>query len=235
MRCENHNKKYKGWQASNHLKGLKVVIIMDDDYLALLDRAKTSLPETIKNHERFKVPEPDILQEGKITVIRNFSAIVDALRRDPEHLLHYLLRELGTPGNIEGQRLVLKAKITSAQINDRIQGYIDTFVLCSECGRPDTRIVKDGRTLVLECDACGAHRPVNVRRSLRDAFAIREGSVYEIMIEDVGRKGDGIAKLDKYVVYVPGTAKGAKLRVKIQKISGNVAFAVPTQDPVSPQ
>ena len=123
---------------------------MDDDYLALLDRAKTSLPETIKNHERFKVPEPDILQEGKITVIRNFGAIIDALRRDPDHLLHYLLRELGAPGNIEGQRLVLKAKITGAQINDRIQGYIDTFVICSECGRPDTRIVKDGRTLVLE-------------------------------------------------------------------------------------
>ena len=157
------------------------------------------------------------------------------LRRDPDHLVHYLLRELGAPGSIEGQRLVLKAKITSAQINDRIQGYIDTFVLCSECGRPDTRIEKDGRVLVLECDACGAHRPVNVRRSSRDAFAVREGNVYEIMIEDVGKRGDGIAKLEKYIVYVPGTTKGSRLRVKIQKISGTTAFAVPTQDPVSPQ
>lgn len=51
---ENYNKKYKGWQASNHLKGLKVVIIMDDDYLALLDRAKTSLPETIKTTRDLK-------------------------------------------------------------------------------------------------------------------------------------------------------------------------------------
>ena len=108
----------------------------DDDYLSLLGRAKEKLPETIEKHERFTVPEPDVLQEGKITVVRNFGAIIDALRRDPEHLLHYLLRELGTPGQIEGQRLVLKAKISPAQINDRITTYTETFVLCSECGRP---------------------------------------------------------------------------------------------------
>lgn len=53
----------------------------DDDYLSLLERAKVSLPETIEKHERFKVPEPDIFLEGKITVIRNFSQIIDALRR----------------------------------------------------------------------------------------------------------------------------------------------------------
>ncbi|WP_019177445.1 translation initiation factor IF-2 subunit beta [Methanomassiliicoccus luminyensis] len=207
----------------------------DDDYLSLLERAKVSLPETIEKHERFKVPEPDIFLEGKITVVRNFGAIIDALRREPEHLLQYLLRELGTPGFIEGQRLVLKAKLTPAQVADRIMGYTDTFVLCSECGRPDTRIVKEGRILVLECDACGAHRPVHVRRSVRTSEdeGIKEGGVYEVMVEDVGRKGDGVAKLDKYVIYVPGAARGARVKVKIQKISGNVAFAVQSQEDVT--
>lgn len=207
----------------------------DDDYLSLLERAKVSLPETIEKHERFKVPDPDIFLEGKITVIRNFSAIVDALRREPEHLLQYLLRELGTPGFIEGQRLVLKAKLTPAQVADRITGYTETFVLCSECGRPDTRIVKEGRILVLECDACGAHRPVHVRRSIKasEDVGIKEGGVYEVMVEDVGRKGDGVAKLDKYIIYVPGAARGARVRVKIQKISGNVAFAVQSQEDVT--
>jgi len=50
------------------------------------------------------------------------------------------------------------------------------------------------------------------------------------MVEDVGRKGDGVAKLDKYIIYVPGAAKGTRLKVKIQKISGNVAFSVPAPD-----
>ncbi|MCL2712850.1 MAG: translation initiation factor IF-2 subunit beta, partial [Methanomassiliicoccaceae archaeon] len=68
----------------------------DDDYLSLLDRAKNCLPETIEGHERFSLPEIDVLQEGKITVIRNFIDITDKLRRDPQHVLQYLLRELGT-------------------------------------------------------------------------------------------------------------------------------------------
>ena len=42
----------------------------------------------------------------------------------------------------------------------------------------------------------------------------------------LGRKGDGVAKLDKYIIYVPGAAKGAQVKVRIQKISGNVAFSV---------
>jgi translation initiation factor 2 subunit 2 len=107
--------------------------------------------------------------------------------------------------------------------------YTETFVLCSECGRPDTKINKEGRILVLECEACGAHRPVNVRKSTKVAEneGIKEGGVYEVMVEDVGRKGDGVAKLDKYIIYVPGAAKGTRLKVKIQKISGNVAFSVP--------
>jgi translation initiation factor 2 subunit 2 len=204
----------------------------DDDYLSLLERAKTSLPETIEKHERFKVPEPDIFLEGKVTTVRNFSQIIDALRREPDHLLQYLLRELGTPGYIEGQRLILKAKLTPTQVTDRIMNYTDTFVLCSECGRPDTKINKEGRILVLECEACGAHRPVNVRKSAKaeEKEGIREGGVYEVMVEDVGRKGDGVAKLDKYIIYVPGASKGTRLRVKIQKISGNVAFSVPAGD-----
>ncbi len=163
----------------------------DDDYLSLLDNAKTKLPETIEKHERFTVPEPEVMQEGKITVVRNFGDIIDALRREPEHLLQYLLRELGTPGYIDGRRLVLKAKLNPQQITDRVMGYTETFVLCSECGRPDTHILKEGRVLILECEACGAHRPVHVRKMTRGAETegIKEGGIYEVMIEDCGQKG----------------------------------------------
>ena len=48
----------------------------DDDYLSLLARAKEDLPETIEKHERFQVPEPEVFQEGKITVIRNYGDII---------------------------------------------------------------------------------------------------------------------------------------------------------------
>jgi translation initiation factor 2 subunit 2 len=204
----------------------------DDDYFSLLDRAKQKLPETIEKHERFTVPEPDIFQEGKTTVVKNFGDIADALRREPEHLLQYLLRELGTPGHIEGRRLVFKAKLNPVQIADRITSYTETFVLCSECGRPDTRIIKEGRILILECEACGAHRPVNVRKQPKapEEAAIEEGNIYELMIEDVGKKGDGVARKENYIIYVPGTVKGSRVKVKITKRSGNVAFGTVTQE-----
>ncbi|MGD1060254.1 MAG: translation initiation factor IF-2 subunit beta [Methanomassiliicoccales archaeon] len=208
---------------------------MPDDYLSLLERAKEKLPETIEKHERFTVPEPDVFQEGKTTVIRNFGDIVDALRREPEHLVQYLLRELGTPGHVEGRRLILKAKLAPQQITDRIMSYTETFVLCSECGRPDTHINKEGRVLILECEACGAHRPVNVRKQAKAAEqeAIAEGNIYEMMIEDVGKKGDGIARKDNIIIYVPGTVKGSRVRVKVTKKTGTVAFGVVTQEPAT--
>jgi translation initiation factor 2 subunit 2 len=204
----------------------------DDDYMALLDRAKIACPETIENHERFELPEMDVLQEGKITVLRNFIDITDKLRRDPQHLLQFMLKELGTPGNIEGRRAVFKAKISPQQINDKIQMYTETYVICSECGLPDTKMMKDGRTLMLECEACGARRPITVRKSVKadTANTIREGDIIELTISDVGKKGDGVGKIFDYLVVVPGTVKGATVHAKITKISAKTAFAVPTTE-----
>ena len=197
------------------------------DYSSLVDRAYGALPEKTAEHERFQVPELDILVEGNTTVIRNFADICDSVNRDLEQVIAYLLRELGTAGNLDGKRAMLKGKATTTLIKERIKEYIDLYVLCGECGRPDTRIVKDGRTSLLECDACGAHRPLRVRKGGKTEEKVEdviEGSTLEVMINDVGRKGDGIAKKGKYIIYVPATAKGSIVKVKIEKVSGTVAF-----------
>lgn len=204
----------------------------DEDYFTLLDRAKEKLPEVEESHERFVVPELEILQEGKTTVIRNFIDVTDTLRRDPQHVLQFLLRELGTPGNLEGRRVVLKSKISAGQISDKIQMYTETFVICSECGRPDTKMLKEGRTLVLECEACGAHRPVNVRKGTRSESVngLKEGDIVEIFISDVGKKGDGIGKMMDYIVIVPGTVKGTTVHAKITNTSAKTAFGILTNE-----
>lgn len=204
----------------------------EEEYLSLLEKAKDELPDTIEKHERFSVPEVDVFQEGKQTVIRNFGDIVDALRRDPEHLLHFLLRELGAPGSVEGRRAIIKAKISPSQVTDRINNYTETWVLCSECGRPDTHIVKDGRVLVLECEACGAHRPVHVSKTIRpqEVKALQEGETYELVIEDVGKRGDGLARRGNMIIYVPGTVKGSRVKVFVEKVDGKIAFGKIARD-----
>lgn len=196
-------------------------------YSKLLDRAREKIPSIVDSSERFQVPEVDLIYEGKTSIMRNFGDIVETINRDSDHFLKYLLRELGTAGSIDGKRVTFKGKVAPRQVEDRIKTYIEIYVICSECQRPDTKLIKEGRTLILECDACGAHRPVKVRKGVKQeqkAIALKEGMTYELMIQDVGKKGDGIAKIDKYVIFVPGTVKGAVVKVKIEKITGNVAF-----------
>ena len=59
----------------------------EEDYMAMLDRAKSQIPDVIEQHERFELPELDIIQEGKITIFRYFIDITDKIRREPQHLL----------------------------------------------------------------------------------------------------------------------------------------------------
>lgn len=205
------------------------IIIMSEkyDYKALLERAREKLPKGISGHSRFQVPELDVLIEGKTTVVRNFVDIANAINRDPADILAYLLKELGTAGTSDGKRVIFKGKVIEEQIKKGLDNYVSTYVLCSECVRPDTKLVKEGRTMILECDACGAHRPVRVRKGGKlsePTGAIEVGKTYELMIQDVGRKGDGMAKKGDFIIYVPGTAKGSKVKVLIENVSGTIAF-----------
>jgi len=67
------------------------------------------------------------------------------------------------------------------------------------------------------------------RKTLVSSEVFKEGEVYELTIKDIGKRGDGVAFFDKYVVYIPGAIKGATVKVKIEKISGTVAFGRITQ------
>ncbi|MEK6810489.1 MAG: translation initiation factor IF-2 subunit beta [Candidatus Thermoplasmatota archaeon] len=199
---------------------------MASDYEQLLKRAKAALPKALSSGERFKVPEADIVVEGKTTILRNFEDICAAIRRDPNQVLRYLLRELGTAGVQDGRRVVFKGKVTGQQVADRIQSYVDAYVICGECGRPDTHLVKEDRIQMLECEACGARRPVKaIKKPAKvEEKVLEEGKVYEVMIQDIGKKGDGIARREPYVIYVPGTTKGVVVKIYIEKIAGTVAF-----------
>ena len=199
---------------------------MSSDYEQLLKRAKAALPKALSSGERFKVPEADIVVEGKTTILRNFEDICATIRRDPNQVLTYLLRELGTAGVQDGRRVVFKGKVTGQQVADRIQSYVDSYVICGECGRPDTHLVKEDRIQMLECEACGARRPVKaIKKPAKvEEKILEEGKVYEVMIQDVGKKGDGIARREPYIIYIPGTAKGSVVKVYVEKIAGTVAF-----------
>jgi len=203
-----------------------IYIVMTDPYTALLKNAYTHITEPSGDEGRFSVPNPKVYIEGKTTVLENFGDIVSTVRRDPDHVMKFLLGELGTAGKIDGNRAIFNGKFEHSQIRALINKYTDDYVICSECGKPDTQLVKDGRIIMLRCDACGGHRPVRKRRARTEVLGtnLEEGKDYTVDIEFLSKRGDGVAKVGKYTVYVAGTKPRQKVRVTITRIAGSIAF-----------
>ena len=134
----------------------------DFEYDALLDRARDRIPTDISERNRWTMPIPEILVEGNQTIIRNFSSIVDAMDRDANHVYQYLINELGTSGTREQVRVRLKGRVPPKRIKEKIVAYVKTYILCGQCKAPDTRFIKEDRTTLLKCQACGATRPVRL-------------------------------------------------------------------------
>ncbi len=54
---------------------------------------------------------------------------------------------------------------------------------------------------------------------------INEGDEYDVKIEDTGRDGDGITRIEGFVVFVSGAKVGDEVRIKINSTRRNFAFA----------
>src|SRR3989344_2899455 len=131
-----------------------------DSYEKLLEKARKELPELAVGSERFNIEKIKGHLEGNKTVLVNLKKIAKDLGRDENHLLKYLLRELATPGKVVRDRVFLGTKIPASAINKKIKKYVSEFVLCSECGKPDTNLVEEKGIVYLKCLACGVKKPV---------------------------------------------------------------------------
>ena len=125
------------------------------NYEEMLKRAKEKLPKVQNKSERFQMPKIQGHVEGNRTVLINIFSIADLIARSPEHILKFLQRELATPGYYQDKRLVFGRKLTSQMINEKLQMYIETFVLCDQCGKPDTKILDEEGKIIKKCMACG--------------------------------------------------------------------------------
>jgi predicted RNA-binding protein with TRAM domain len=53
---------------------------------------------------------------------------------------------------------------------------------------------------------------------------VKVGDEVDLRIEAVGEKGDGIAKKDGFVIFVPNTKEGDEVKVKVTKVLRRVGF-----------
>lgn len=59
---------------------------------------------------------------------------------------------------------------------------------------------------------------------------VKMGETFDVSIDAVGGKGDGIAKVKGFVIFVPGAKKGDYVKIKITKVLQNVGFAEVLQE-----
>lgn len=126
------------------------------DYEELLRRARSQFPEVAVKSERLEIPRLNYAKIGMRTVIYNFKEIADALDRDPQHLLKFLTGEMATAATAQGSRVIFQGKFSEDTFGRLIQRYLESYVICPVCKRPDTKLIKEKRLSFLVCQACGA-------------------------------------------------------------------------------
>jgi len=52
---------------------------------------------------------------------------------------------------------------------------------------------------------------------------VEVGKEYNVTISDTSRRGEGIAKIDGFVIFVPGTRMGQSTRIKVTQVSERFA------------
>ncbi|KAG5544601.1 hypothetical protein RHGRI_017137 [Rhododendron griersonianum] len=89
---------------------------------------------------------PQVLREGtqKIVFVNFMDLCKTRCSRQLEHVITFLLAELGTSGSLDGQqRLVVKGGFTPKFFEGILQRYVNEYVICNGCKSPDTILSKE--------------------------------------------------------------------------------------------
>jgi len=62
-------------------------------------------------------------------------------------------------------------------------------------------------------------------RYRRPPSPVKVGEEHEVTVEEISRRGDGIAKIQNFVIFVPRTKVGDKVKIRITRVSSRYATA----------
>lgn len=65
---------------------------------------------------------------------------------------------------------------------------------------------------------------IKLYRGESSVAPVSAGATYDVKIESVGRDGDGIARIEGFVIFVPGTKIGDQVKIKISKVMQRFAI-----------
>ena len=136
------------------------ILGMGPNYKEMLKRLYSKLPPEVFEHKRFELPRSRSAITGARTILFNFKEICDVLNRDPDMVLRFLSKEMATAGTLDRSRAIFQGRFRPDTLEKLLKRYVDEFVMCPICERPDTKIVKEKRLYFLVCEACGARSSI---------------------------------------------------------------------------
>ena len=71
----------------------------------------------------------------------------------------------------------------------------------------------------------GSKRRYRPSKPFLQKAPIWRGQQLEVVIDDIGSRGDGIARMHNYMIFVPGGKVGERVTVKIVSVGGKFAVA----------
>jgi translation initiation factor 2 subunit 2 len=76
--------------------------------------------------KKYSIPPPQMHRDGnKKSVFANLTEICKRMRRKPEHVIQFMLAEMGTTGSVDGSgRLVIKGRFQQKQVETVLLKYI---------------------------------------------------------------------------------------------------------------
>ncbi len=130
------------------------------DYEDLLKMCMQHLPKECGKGDRFCIPKAEVLIQGARTIFLNFYEVAGALRREPQHMLKFFLKELATSYEEKDKKIIFQGRFPGLLIDKKIELYVKNYVLCPNCCKPDTKLIKVDRIDTLKCEACGSRQAI---------------------------------------------------------------------------
>lgn len=156
---------------------------------------------------RYKMPTVFGKLEGKgngsKTVVPNISEVALSLHRDPGEVNKFFGCELGsqTTYNAETDRAIVNGHHNDTVLQQLVHKYVQLFVLCPNCGLPETEYKMKNGLIHHKCAACGAKEMVDMTHKLctfilaqdkkARADAKKEGKKKDKKKEKVKKEKDG--------------------------------------------
>ena len=131
----------------------------------MLNIVGTDKTKALDPHYRYKMPALEIRIAGSgngiKTILDNLNTISKSLKRPPELILKYIGIEKSAQTKIKNDEFIINGEFLLKDLQNLIDKFIDSFVLCNKCKNPETNFSLKKKMIRKKCAACGEKTMAN--------------------------------------------------------------------------